>query len=117
MSIQEHSYGVSIYGWSKMPRIRYHSHQGSPNLVQPGAKRIKAYSDSQLVAQQLGGHCEIKEDRVKSYADQIKEMEKRFTQITIEQIARSENQRADFLAKIGSSLIDCRERKITVLGV
>lgn len=54
---------------------------------------------------------------MKSYADQIKEMEKRFTQITIEQIARSENQRTDFLAKIGSSLIDCRERKITVLGV
>lgn len=37
--------------------------------------------------------------------------------MTIKQIARTENQRADFLAKIGSSLIDCRERKFTMLGV
>lgn len=35
----------------------------------------------------------------------------------MEQIARTENQRADFLAEIGSSLIDCMERKITVMGV
>lgn len=37
--------------------------------------------------------------------------------MTIEKIAGTENQRADFLAKIGSSLIDCRERKITVMGL
>lgn len=91
--------------------------QGLRLAEKAGAKRIKAYSDSQLVAQQLGGHCEIKEDIMKSYVDQIKELEKWFTQITVEQIARSENQRADFLAKIGSSLIYCIERKITVLGV
>lgn len=35
----------------------------------------------------------------------------------VEQIARMENQRANFLAKIGSSIIDCRQRKITMLGV
>lgn len=37
--------------------------------------------------------------------------------MTIEKIAGIENQRADFLAKIGSSLIDCKERKITVMGL
>lgn len=82
-----------------------------------GAKRVKACSDSQLVTQQLGGHCEIKEERMKSYVDRVRELGNQFSQMTVEQIARTENQRADFLAKIESSLIDCRERTITVLGV
>lgn len=54
---------------------------------------------------------------MKSYADQVRELESQFNQMTIEQIAQTENQRADFLAKIGSSLIDCRKRQITVLGI
>lgn len=45
------------------------------------------------------------------------EMEQRFQNLQIEQIPRDDNQKAVFLAKIGSSLLDCRERKITVLGI
>lgn len=77
----------------------------------------KACWDSQLVTQQLGGHCEIKKERMKSYVDRVRELGNQFSQMAVEQIARMENQRANFLAKIGSSLIDCRQWKITVLGV
>lgn len=91
--------------------------QGLRLAEKAGAKRVKAYTDSQLVTQQLGEKCEIKEERMKSYADQVRELESQFNQMTIEQIAQTESQRADFLAKIGNSLIDFRKRQIFVLGI
>lgn len=66
---------------------------------------MKVRSNSQLVTQQFG-QCKVKEDRMKTYVEKVRELENRFNGMSIEHIARTENQRADFLAKIGSSLID-----------
>lgn len=49
--------------------------QGLHLAKKEGAKRVKAYSDSQLVTQQLGAYCEIKEGRMKSYVDRVRELE------------------------------------------
>lgn len=35
----------------------------------------------------------------------------------IHQIPMDENQKADFLSKVGSSMVDTTERKITVFGI
>lgn len=43
---------------------------------------------------------------MKTYVEKVRELENRFNGMSIEHIARTENQRADVLAKIGSSLID-----------
>lgn len=73
-----------------------------------GVKRVKVHSNSQLT-QQLSGQCEVKEERMRAYVEKVKELENQFQGMNIEHIARTKNQRADFLAKIGSSLIDSRE--------
>lgn len=80
-------------------------------------KRVKVRSDSQLVTQQLSRQCQVKEERMKAYVDKVQELENQFQGMIIEHIARTKNQRADFLAKIHSSLIDSRERRIIVMGV
>lgn len=38
---------------------------------------------------------------MKAYVEKVREQANRFNKMTVEQIARAYNQRADFLAKIG----------------
>lgn len=67
--------------------------------------------------QQVGGQCEVKDNWMKSNVEKVKELEAKFQVMKIEQISQEDNRHADFLEKIGSLMLDCRERKITVMGV
>ncbi|XP_012842286.1 PREDICTED: uncharacterized protein LOC105962516 [Erythranthe guttata] len=80
-----------------------------------GARVVRIYSDSQLVIHQLEGDYETKNDRMKSYVNKARAVQETFEVCTMHQIPRNDNQRADFLAKVGSSVVDCIERKITIL--
>ncbi|XP_012827722.1 PREDICTED: uncharacterized protein LOC105949002 [Erythranthe guttata] len=80
-----------------------------------GARVVRIYSDSQLVIHQLEGDYEVKNDRMKGYVNKARAVQETFEACTVHQLPRSDNQRADFLAKIGSSVVDCVERKITIL--
>ncbi|XP_012830533.1 PREDICTED: uncharacterized protein LOC105951629 [Erythranthe guttata] len=80
-----------------------------------GARVVRIYSDSQLVIHQLEGDYEIKNERMKSYVNKARAVQETFEVCTMHQIPRNDNQRADFLAKVGSSVADCVERKITIL--
>lgn len=44
---------------------------------------------------------------MQSYVEQVRDLEAKFQSLKFEQISREKNQEADFLAKIGSSLMDC----------
>lgn len=54
---------------------------------------------------------------MRDYVRRVEILKERFQQLEIRQIPRDENQRADFLSKVVSSMIDATERKITLFGV
>ncbi|XP_074562805.1 uncharacterized protein LOC141819389, partial [Curcuma longa] len=69
-----------------------------------GATRVKVYSDSQLVDQQTKGAFEIRNDRLKRYAEAVEGLKTQFQEVTLQKIPRADNHRADELAKLASAL-------------
>ncbi|XP_074562949.1 uncharacterized protein LOC141819599 [Curcuma longa] len=76
-----------------------------------GATQLRVHSDSQLVAQQVEGNFEIKNDRLKKYAEAVNRMKANFTEVTLCKIPRSENNKADELAKMASSVTEWTEEE------
>ncbi|XP_057533451.1 uncharacterized protein LOC130811240 [Amaranthus tricolor] len=68
-----------------------------------GAKKLSAFSDSQLIVGQVNGEFEAKDDSMKMYLQQVKEFVQKFGKFTLEHIPRSQNAQADSLAKLASS--------------
>ncbi len=64
-------------------------------LKEKGATEIDCYLDSELVVKQLKGQYKVKNDRMLSAYNKIKELEKSFAKITYTHIPRSKNTEAD----------------------
>ncbi|XP_075479343.1 uncharacterized protein LOC142520225 [Primulina tabacum] len=69
-----------------------------------GPSRVIIYSDSQLVAQQIKGAYEAKDEKMLKYLRLITTRAASLTDWSIEQIPRDENVEADTLAKMAASL-------------
>ncbi|XP_073020195.1 uncharacterized protein [Primulina eburnea] len=78
-----------------------------------GANQVIIYTDSQLVAQQVKGVYEVREEKFVKYLAIIKELSTHFVSWSIEQIPREENTEADALAKMVASLSDYQEPGIS----
>ncbi|XP_061372971.1 uncharacterized protein LOC133315384 [Gastrolobium bilobum] len=77
-----------------------------PGLLQAkelGAQRLKVFSDSQLVTFQILGEYQAKGPLMCKYLEKVKEIILTFETVDIEHIRRSENTRADILAKLAST--------------
>ncbi|XP_042401198.1 uncharacterized protein LOC121991255 [Zingiber officinale] len=70
-----------------------------------GAIRVLIHSDSQLVTQQLSGTFEINSARLRLYADAFEKLKANFQEVVIKKVPRAENQAADELAKLASSIL------------
>ncbi|XP_075486336.1 uncharacterized protein LOC142525939 [Primulina tabacum] len=77
-----------------------------------GASRVIIYSDSQLVAQQIKGAYEAKDEKMLKYLKLIIARAATFTDWSIEQIPRGENEEADSLAKLAASMSEVNTREI-----
>ncbi|XP_042441317.1 uncharacterized protein LOC122026653 [Zingiber officinale] len=66
-----------------------------------GATRIIVYSDSQLVTQQVTDNFMINCDKLQVYREAYEKMKGEFAEVTVTKIPRSENEKADELAKMG----------------
>ncbi|XP_075492604.1 uncharacterized protein LOC142530670 [Primulina tabacum] len=77
-----------------------------------GASRVIIYSDSQLVAQQIKGAYETKDEKLLKYLKLITALAATFTDWSIEQIPREENGEADNLAKMAISISEVCTREI-----
>ncbi|KAL0457986.1 UNVERIFIED_CONTAM: hypothetical protein Slati_0425800 [Sesamum latifolium] len=62
----------------------------------------------------MEGKYEVKEERMKNYLQQIKGLTDRLNDFQLHQIPRTENAKADYLAKLASSMTNCSTRNITV---
>ncbi|XP_073290965.1 uncharacterized protein [Primulina huaijiensis] len=76
------------------------------------ASRVIIYSDSQLVAQQIKGTYEAKNEKMLKYLGLITARAASLTDWSIEQIPREENEEADTLAKLATSMSDISTREV-----
>ncbi|KAL0289895.1 UNVERIFIED_CONTAM: hypothetical protein Sangu_2598400 [Sesamum angustifolium] len=79
-----------------------------------GARNLIAYSDSQLVTNKVEGVYKVKEDRMKEYLQEINKLTSQLRSFQLHQILRTENTKANYLARLASSLIDCSTHTIIV---
>ncbi|KAK4394082.1 Retrovirus-related Pol polyprotein from transposon opus [Sesamum angolense] len=80
-----------------------------------GAKYLKAYSDSQLVVNQVNGDYEAKGEKMIQYLNLIRTLCQKFEKFELQRVPRSNNEEADQLAKLASSLTTVQNRKMTLL--
>ncbi|XP_077242710.1 uncharacterized protein LOC143883249 [Tasmannia lanceolata] len=71
--------------------------------VQTGAQRLKAYCDSQLVANQIQGIYEARDERMIKYLSQVRQLSSKFRSFEIVRIPRTDNTKADILSKLAAS--------------
>src|SRR3954468_9839273 len=68
-----------------------------------GARVIKIYTDSQLVASHISGEYQAKNDVLAEYLALVKDKIKKFAVAEVEHIPREHNSRADILSKLAST--------------
>ncbi|KAL0373856.1 UNVERIFIED_CONTAM: Gag-Pol polyprotein [Sesamum radiatum] len=83
--------------------------------IEVGVREINVCTDSQLVAMQVEGSYETREQTMVQYLKKVKELVAQFDKCVIQQIPRTENERADVLSKFGALVAGVKERKITLM--
>ncbi|KAF8049212.1 hypothetical protein N665_2275s0001 [Sinapis alba] len=78
------------------------------------AKRLSAYSDSQLVTSQFSGKYDAHNDRMDAYLRLVQNLANEFEFFEIIKVPRGENVCADALAVLGSKLRDQVKRTIPI---
>ncbi|GAU39237.1 hypothetical protein TSUD_396840 [Trifolium subterraneum] len=68
-----------------------------------GAEEIKIFTDSQLVASQVSGEYQTKEERLLEYLNLIKTKLAKFKETEVKHVPREHNARADVLSKLAST--------------
>ncbi|XP_077217977.1 uncharacterized protein LOC143852477 [Tasmannia lanceolata] len=76
---------------------------GMNMAVQTSAQRLKAYCDSQLVANQIQGVYEARDERMIKYLSKVHQLAGKFKNFEVIRIPRRENTKADVLSKLAAS--------------
>ncbi|XP_077215838.1 uncharacterized protein LOC143850474 [Tasmannia lanceolata] len=71
--------------------------------VQTNAQRLKAYCDSQLVANQIQGVYEARDEHMIKYLSKVLQLASKFKDFEVVRIPRTENAKADVLSKLAAS--------------
>ncbi|XP_077237269.1 uncharacterized protein LOC143878937 [Tasmannia lanceolata] len=71
--------------------------------VQTSAQRLKAYCDSRLVANQIQGIYEARDERMIKYLSKVRQLARKFKSYEVIRIPRTENAKADVLSKLAAS--------------
>lgn len=69
-----------------------------------GAKRLHIMSDSKLMVGQSTGEYEVKDETMKQYWEKVRRRMAGLDEVHFHQIPRAENEKADMLAKLASSI-------------
>ena len=68
-----------------------------------GGKSVKVFSDSRLIAGQVKGEFEAKDERMQGYLSQVKFLRSKFDSFDLLHIPRNGNAHADSLAMLATS--------------
>ena len=70
-----------------------------------GGNSVKVFSDSRLVAGQVKGEFEAKDERMQGYLSQVKCLRSKFDSFDLLHIPRNSNAHSDSLAMLATSLV------------
>ncbi|KAL0454778.1 UNVERIFIED_CONTAM: hypothetical protein Slati_0817000 [Sesamum latifolium] len=89
-------YAISLGFLASNNRAEYEAILLSSKLIHiAGARRVHAFSDSQLVVTQAEGEYEARQEKMTKYLAKLREEMKRFEEFKLKQIPREENSMAD----------------------
>jgi ribonuclease HI len=83
--------------------------KGLQYLKEAKAISVEIYGDSELVIKQLNGHYECRNDILKNYYEECKEILKSYQLVLLQHIHREHNEEADRLAQIASGYRENQE--------
>ncbi|XP_077252427.1 uncharacterized protein LOC143891796 [Tasmannia lanceolata] len=72
-------------------------------FLQTSAQRLKAYCDSQLVANKIQGVYEARDERMIKYLSKVRQLASKFKNFKVIRIPRTKNAKADVLSKLAAS--------------
>lgn len=70
---------------------------GIEKALEKGATSLSCFLDSELIVKQLNGLYKVKNKDLKVYWDKIKNLEKKFKEISYKHVYREDNKEADLL--------------------
>ncbi|XP_073024191.1 uncharacterized protein [Primulina eburnea] len=110
--------------WKLVVRLNYRASNNEPEYEafladlkaaqQVGAAQVHIFSDLQLVAQQLNGSYDIKNEKLVEYVKAMEAAKELFTELSFKKIHREENKKTNILAKISNSLHSWKSREVMV---
>ncbi|XP_057739838.1 uncharacterized protein LOC130956919 [Arachis stenosperma] len=68
-----------------------------------GATRLEICSDSQVVTSQVNGSYQARDSLLQKYLEKVKDLSRKFEEVTIHHVPRERNTRADLLSKLAST--------------
>ncbi|GAU45489.1 hypothetical protein TSUD_191080 [Trifolium subterraneum] len=90
--------------YQRIKKAEYEAFLAGLRLVEDvGAKEIKIYTDSQLVASQVLGEYQAKNDNLSEYLALVKERITKLDSAEIQHVPREHNKQADILSKLAST--------------
>ena len=79
-----------------------------------GSDRLRVFCDSQLVANQISGEYQARDEQMVSYLRAVQTLLSKFEFTQVEQIRREHNSYADILAKLATAMETDLQRMVTV---
>ncbi|KAK1426836.1 hypothetical protein QVD17_15516 [Tagetes erecta] len=79
-----------------------------------GVKRMKVYVDSMLIANQISGEYEAKDENMAKYLERAKALVRSFDACEVFHISRSKNKKADALSKLASVAFEHLAKEVRV---
>ncbi|XP_072088173.1 uncharacterized protein [Arachis hypogaea] len=67
------------------------------------ATRLEVCSDSQVVTSQVNGSYQARDSLLQKYLEKVKDLSRKFEEVTIHHVPRERNTRADLLSKLAST--------------
>ncbi|XP_076931989.1 uncharacterized protein LOC143597355 [Bidens hawaiensis] len=79
-----------------------------------GAQHVESHVDSMLIASQVNGSYEAKDEVMAYYLEQAQQMIRKFKSCNVKHIKRSENKSADALSKVAATSFEHLEKEVRV---
>lgn len=84
--------------------------RGLTRVIELGATAVEVYSDSELMVRQVEGRYEVKNEVLRTYAQQVRDLRRRLSTFQIHHVPRSRNRRADALANLAIDRAQGKDR-------
>ncbi|XP_071738599.1 uncharacterized protein [Rutidosis leptorrhynchoides] len=100
---EEHTYALKFCFYASNNEAEYKALLSGLRIAfKMGIKYLRAYVDSQIVAQQVNGTFEAKDISMKRYLQLVEKISKNFETLEVVQISRNKNKKADVLSKLAT---------------